>query len=78
MVAQGKVASISKGAQCPFCDEAHRDLPFKFRHVREHLLVVQLAEGEFHVHGPVSNGPLMREMIRVIGKEAGIEIEDED
>ena len=78
MTVNKNVVTLLKGAKCPFCDEAHRELPFKFRQVREHLIVVQLAEGELHVHGPISNKPLMREMIRVIGREAGIEIEDED
>ena len=64
-----------KGVQCPFCED-RRELPFKLRNAKEHLIVVQLGEGHIHVHGPVKDKTLMAEFIRAIAREAGIEIED--
>lgn len=64
-----------KGVQCPFCED-RRELPFKFRNVKEHLIVAQLGEGHVHVHGPVKDKLLMAEFIRAIARESEIEIED--
>jgi len=68
-------AGGSGRVRCPFCED-RRDLPYVLRSIKEHLIVLKTGEGHTHVHGPVKDKLLMSEMIRAIGKEAGIEIED--
>jgi len=68
---------MPRGGQvtCPFCED-RRTLPFKYRDIQEHLIVLRTGEGHIHVHGPVSDKLLMMDMIKAIAEEAGLEIED--
>lgn len=61
---------------CPFCDKEHNKiLKVKKIQVQEHLIVTKDTENHIHVHGPISNKPLVMEFMLAIAKEAGIEIE---
>ena len=66
-----------KGMSCPFCTGGE-ELPVWKGNIREHLLVTIDANNHTHVHGPISDKKLMRELILIIAKEAKIEIEDEE
>lgn len=70
---------------CPLCDESNRIISdINEMEVDNHLIVflslVKQPNGKyqkvFHVHGPVEDKILMREFVKSICKEAGIEVEE--
>ena len=52
---------------CPFCG---KHLPAE--NSVEHLIVTLDSAGYHHVHGPLSNKPVMAMLLQRIAKEAGI------
>lgn len=71
---------------CPLCDESNRIIPdINEEDITAHLLVTVSLEKNrsgkgthrvYHVHGPVEDKPFMREFVKMICKEAGIEVEE--
>jgi len=63
---------------CSLCSDNTEIKPDKKSQLREHLIVTLDKNNHFHIHGPIENQSLMAEFIKVIAKEAGIEINDEE
>ena len=64
--------------KCPFSKCKTGEIPVDEDKIDKHLIVtVDSSGGErhFHVHGPVSNKPLIQDMVTYILKESGIAFE---
>ncbi len=59
---------------CPFCDDGTKIT--LLNPIYEHLVIVEDTRKQIHVHGPISDQDQIKRYIKVIAKEAKIELED--
>ena len=60
---------------CKFCTPQQK-LPVN-DDIVDHLIILKYSNGHIHVHGPLDNKELIKQFILILGKEAGIEIEND-
>jgi len=62
--------------RCPFCDDNRKIKGVVGRKIDQHLIVFVVGN-HYHIHGPISDKPLMKEILKAIAVEAGYDV-DED
>lgn len=68
---------FDEGFVCPFCNDESKYIKDILKdEIEHHLIVTKDLSGHYHVHGAIHNNVLMKEFIKVIAKESGLEIED--